>query len=723
MDELKGTVERLIFHSADNGFSIFVLALSNQQTVLVKGHVGSLHPGEEVHLQGAWVFHKKFGNQFEATRCIQQLPTTIVGIKKYLSSGLIKGIGAIYADRLVNYFGADVLTVIEQTPERLNEIEGIGPKRISTIVEAFKTQKDIHHLMIFLQERDISPAYATKIYKTYGHNALAVLHENPYRLADDIWGIGFKIADSIAQKLGFDPNSTQRVEAAISYIISQAAQQGHLYIVVETLKEKIKELLQLPPECHDRVKLALHNLYEQDKIKLITENEVHYVTLSQYYHIEKSVAQRINTLLEHSTSIQFDFDRIYASLRNPAPNDIELNEDQQRGIMACLQNKITIITGGPGTGKTTLIKKLLSILESYHCRYKLAAPTGRAAKRIIEGTGRFAATIHRLLEFDVSTMRFGYNETHALPVDFLILDEASMIDIFLAQALLKALPFNAHLLLIGDVDQLPSVGAGNFLNDLIASEKITRIKLTHIFRQAQDSLIIVNAHKVNHGEFPVSFLDGARRDFKFIKEDNPEAIFGHLEKIYTQELKKHGLSSDDAMVLVPMNRGVVGTHRINQYLQKLLNPQTTDTQLVYAGTLYTTGDRVMQIRNNYDKGVFNGDIGTIESVSIDTKVLLVRFFDKLVEYDASELDELVLAYAISIHKSQGSEYSAAIVPLFMQHFTLLQRNLVYTAITRAKKLCILIGQPKAIAMAIKNNRNIKRTTFLKQFLTTDLTAR
>jgi exodeoxyribonuclease V alpha subunit len=391
--------------------------------------------------------------------------------------------------------------------------------------------------------------------------------------------------------------------------------------------------------------------------------------------------------------------------------------------MNCLQHKVTVITGGPGTGKTTLIKKLLSILDDQSINYKLAAPTGRAAKRIMEGTGRHALTIHRLLEFDVSTMSFTHNESNALKVQFLIIDEASMIDIFLAYAILKALPHDAHLILIGDVDQLPSVGAGNFLNDLIASGKIPCIRLKQIFRQAQDSMIIVNAHRVNSGEFPTTQLPDAKKDFIFIKEENPEFVAAHLETIYGKGLQRFGIPTHESMVLVPMNRGTVGTHKINHDLQQLLNPDSQLPSLMQAGTTYKVGDRVMQIRNNYDKNVFNGDIGTIDEIDTQERMLTVHFPEQTVIYEQSELDELVLAYAISIHKSQGSEFNAVIIPIFMQHFTLLQRNLLYTAITRAKKLCILIGQPKAIAMAINNNKGLKRTTFLQEFLTTDLQCR
>ena len=573
--------------------------------------------------------------------------------------------------------------------------------------------------MVFLQEKGITASYAARIYKHYRHESLAIVQENPYRLADEVWGIGFKTADEIAMKLGFQPQAPQRIAAGILYAISVASQQGHLYVELQDLKAKTRELLDFTPDMHDDLlKQALHTLYNKDKIKLLTEDGVHYITLTSFYFSEQGVAHRITKLLTTPISFSFDIDELYKTLRAPNEGELYLNEDQQRGIMSCLQNKITIITGGPGTGKTTLIKKLLTLLDLERVNYKLAAPTGRAAKRIIEGTGRYAMTIHRLLEFDVSTMSFTHNEHHALKLDFLIIDEASMIDIFLAHAILKALPHNAHLVLIGDVDQLPSVGAGNFLQDLIASNKIACVRLTQIFRQAQNSLIVVNAHKINKGEFPVSFLPESRRDFKFIKEENAETIIEHLKSILSLELTKHGIGVDDAIVLTPMNKGAVGTHALNHALQKLLNSHPTHEQVSYAGTIYKRNDKVMQIRNNYDKQVYNGDIGSIEEVDIENRELKVNFGDhRIIGYEFEELSELVLAYAISIHKSQGSEYSAVIVPLFTQHFILLQRNLVYTALTRAKRLCIFIGQPRALAIALNNNKGTKRITFLQKFLT------
>lgn len=723
-EELTGTIERSIYQHPDNGFTVMVMVFGNKQSAIVTGHLAHVQPGQEVTVQGAWKMHPKFGRQFEVAQCIAHTPSTVLGLKKYLGSGLIKGIGPVYAEKLVARFGLDVLKIIENEPHRLESVPGIGPKRVEKIVAGWRDQKEISTIMIFLQERGISASFATKIYKTYGQQSLDVLKKNPYRLVDDIWGVGFKTADKIAQQLGIAPTSIERVRAGIAHAISVTVQSGHLYAELSALREKTIELLELDESVVEPViKQALQDLYREEKIKLISVDDEHFVTLSQYYFSEKGVANKIRRLLEAQTTLKrFDIDKVYASLRTPKEGDIALNEDQQRGIMACVQQRVSIITGGPGTGKTTLIKKLLSILDDNKCTYKLAAPTGRAAKRIQEGTGKFAMTLHRMLEFDFTTMQFVHNEQNALKTDFLIVDEASMIDVFLAHALLKAVPLNAHVVFIGDIDQLPSVGAGNFLNDLIASDVVPTVRLTEIFRQAQDSLIIVNAHRVNKGEFPTTNIPGSKKDFVFIREEDPTTINDHLRTIFAR-LPSYHINSADTAVLVPMNRGIVGTYAINYYLQELLNPGQPEKPLVHAGTTYKIGDRVMQIRNNYDKLVFNGDTGTISSIDTDEQTLVVNFGDREVSYEYSEVDELVLAYAMSIHKSQGSEYAATVIPIFTCHFTLLQRNLLYTAITRSKRLCILIGQTKAIAIAIKNNKGIVRKTFLKEFLTTDLQCR
>jgi exodeoxyribonuclease V alpha subunit len=732
MEELKGNIEKFIFQSSDTGFCVFILK-SKSESITIRGYFPSLQIGQDVSLSGKWVDHPKFGNQFEAQSCIPIIPTSKFGLKKFLGSGLIKGIGKIYAEKLVDYFGEKVIEVIENEPDRLNEIDGIGVKRVELITSSFQEHRHISRIMIFLQDKGISPAYATKIYKKYKHESIAVVQQNPYRLADEIWGIGFKIADQIAQNLGLSKESIDRIKAGITFAITSEIGNGHLYVEVENLKKKSTELLELNSDnSQELIKRGLHELYSCDKIKIITtptlipsENhesqDKHFITLSQYYATEKNVANWIEKLNLTTTKFNFDYDKIYTQLRTQ--NHIELNEKQQKAILSCLQNKISIVTGGPGTGKTTVIKTLIDILKSNNVSFQLTAPTGRAAKRMQESTFNKAQTIHRLLEFDVSIMKFKINENCTLKVDFLIVDEASMIDIFLANSLLKALPIHAHLVLIGDIDQLPSVGAGNFLKDLINSKKVSCVQLTEIFRQAQNSLIVVNAHRINKGEFPTTFLSDSKKDFIFIKEEDPTKVKEHLENIIKYTLKKNHIEIEHSIVLVPMNKGIVGAHKLNLDLQKMINSDETKKSIQRIGYTFRLGDRVMQIRNNYDKFIFNGDMGTIEDIDIDDKKLFIRFDKKLLEYEHSELDEIVLAYAISVHKSQGSEYDAVIVPIFTQHFTLLQRNLIYTALTRAKKLCIFIGQVKALAIAIKNNKNLDRKTFLKEFLTTDLECR
>ncbi len=482
------------------------------------------------------------------------------------------------------------------------------------------------------------------------------------------------------------------------------------------------EILELTKAEHaNKLKQAFQELHTQETIKLIKYEELHFVTLSQFLFTEKNIAKKINLLLSTPSVHNFDLDKIYQDLRTS--NTIQLNDDQQLAIISALKNKITIVTGGPGTGKTTLIRQLLAILDSYNMQYKLAAPTGRAAKRIQENTGKFAATIHRLLEFDVSSMKFVHNEQNTLKTHFLILDESSMIDTFLMNSILKALPQDIHLILIGDIDQLPSVGAGNVLSDLINSNQVPYTKLTQIFRQAQDSLIITNAHRVNQGEFPTSQTnseDQKLKDFIFIKTEDPTNLPQLLENIVKNTLIKYKIYPNQMAILAPMHRGSAGTQKINFDVQKLLNPNNNDKIVQHSGYSYKVSDRIMQLKNNYDKHVFNGDTGQICEINTTDQKIICDYDGRLVEYEFSELDELTLAYAISIHKSQGSEYDAVVIPIFTQHFTLLQRNLLYTAITRAKKLCILIGQTRAIAMAVKNNKTIERKTFLKQLLTSDL---
>ncbi|MCL5436788.1 MAG: ATP-dependent RecD-like DNA helicase [Candidatus Dependentiae bacterium] len=719
-EKIEGIVGRFLFKSPDDAFVVFVLEPSQnapgEKGAVVRGYLPAIAEGQDVVLSGSWTVHPKFGRQFNAHHSEVTLPTSVEGLKKYLGSGIIKGIGPSYAEKLVAHFGVDVLSIIDTEPHRLTHVEGIGPKRAADIVEAWQRHKAIANLMVFLHSKGISTSLALRIYKRYGDNAVAHITQNPYRLATEVWGVGFLTADRIAQNLDIAPNDPRRIAAGLEYVLSVATTQGHLYVEETKLREKATEALALQPEQHPLLDSAIAQLARQNLVVSVPYQGQEFVGLATHFALEQEVVRHLARLLQTSPSKELNTTALYESLRAPTAGKLELNEDQQRGIMTALAGKVSIITGGPGTGKTTLVRTLLTLLDQERCTYRLAAPTGRAAKRLSESTGRFATTIHRLLEFKPENGKFVHDESNTLKLDFLIVDETSMIDIFLAAAILRALPSTARLLFIGDANQLPSVGPGNVLKDLIASKKIPCIILTKIFRQAQSSLITVNAHRVQNGEFPTTSIEGSRRDFAFIKMGEAATLAPLLKRLFAGELKKRGFEHTDVQILTPMNRGVAGTHVLNSLVQGLVFPEAR-AAITHNGSSFHVGDRVMQLRNNYDKNVFNGDIGRIETVAPEERKLQIRFPDGgLVDYEQEDLDELVLAYATTIHKSQGSEYPVVIIPIFMQHFMLLQKNLLYTALTRAQKLCILIGEPRAIAMAIKKADATQRVTFLVELL-------
>ena len=715
---LEGVLERIVFFNEENSFTVARLQVQGKQDlVTIVGALSLPTPGETLRLKGQWVVDTKFGQQFRVESCLSVLPATIVGMKKYLGSGLVKGIGPIMARRIVDKFGLETFDIIEDSPERLREAEGIGPIRTERITKAWQEQKEIREVMVFLQGHEVSPAYAVKIFKVYGDKAISVVKENPYRLALDISGIGFKTADKIARSMGIDPNSQIRAEAGIIHVLSELVDEGHVYYPYEELKEKAAELLEVDPAI---LETALATLAQQNRILIEEWPEVKAVYLTPLHVAEANVARRLKALIESPKQpLQIDVEKAIEWVQGT--NHIELAETQKQALRKAIGGKVLVLTGGPGTGKTTLVNSLVRILEKKGQRIVLASPTGRAAKRLSEVTGREAKTIHRLLEFSPKEGGFKRNEDNPLDADLVVIDEASMVDILLMNHLLKAIPPAATLFLVGDVDQLPSVGPGNVLKDIIASGCVETVILTEIFRQAQESLIIVNAHRVNRGEFPqLKPQQGQRPDFYYIEKDTPEEVLGVIKELCVKRLPNafHLSPLDDIQVMTPMHRGTVGVANLNAELQSLLNPE--GKVITRGGRLFRMNDKVMQIKNNYEKDVFNGDIGRLVGIDLDEQKVQVKFEDRVVDYELSDLDDLVLAYAISIHKSQGAEYPAVVVPLLSQHYIMLQRNLLYTAITRAKRLVVLVGSKRAIAIAVRNNKVQHRYTNLASRLSAKL---
>ncbi len=704
MEYLSGIVERITYTNEENGFSVIkIKSRGFSDLVTVVGSLAAVNVGAVVKLKGEWKFDSKFGKQFSVVDYRETVPATVAGIEKYLGSGLIKGIGPVNARRIVNCFKEDTIRVIEEEPDRLGDVGGIGPKRVAMIKKAWQEQKEIKNVMLFLQSNGVSTAYAVKIFKTYGNESINTVKTNPYKLADDIWGIGFKTADKIARQLGFDINSYERCRSGLIYVLNELSNDGHCYSGREQLIAEAQKILELDDAL---LNSTIDKMIEE---KSVIKDTGDAIFLPPFYYSEIGTAKRIKDILAGPCMFQSAFSGdILVKLEKEY--GIKYDDVQVDAIATAARSKFMVLTGGPGTGKTTTTLAVIKVFERLGASILLAAPTGRAAKRMSETTGMEAKTIHRLLEFKPPE---GYkkNEDSPLECDVLIIDETSMVDIILMYNLLKAVADNTIVILVGDVDQLPSVGAGNVLKDIIDSGIVNVIKLTRIFRQAQGSAIITNAHKINKGEYPG--LNGGRSsDFFFIEEEEPAKVVETIKELCAKRLPKHYNVSpiDDIQVLCPMQRGEAGAHNLNTVLQETLNPEAIFVK--YGGMQYRLHDKVMQIKNNYDKSVFNGDIGRIVSIDTEDRTLVIRFDDNNVEYDATELDEVVLAYATTVHKSQGSEYKIVVAPFTMQHYMMLQRNLLYTCVTRAKKVFVLVGSRKAIGIAVGNNRTQKRNTLL-----------
>ncbi|MCT4534398.1 ATP-dependent RecD-like DNA helicase [Halodesulfovibrio sp.] len=713
--ELHGTLERIVFHNEENGYSVLRFKTTAGDNHTVVGNMADPQVGSSLKLTGEWVENAKFGRQFKILTYETSLPAGVVGIRHYLASGLIKGVGPKTAERIVDAFGEDTFAILDNEPERLSAVKGIGKRTAKGIQEAWSEHRGIRDLIMFLQPHGVSTAYAVRIYKFYGKHALSVVQENPYRLAMDINGIGFVTADTIAQKIGFDVDSPLRAEAGTLYMLTKTSDEGHVYFPLDGLVTKTSDTLNIRA---DLVEDAIDTLEREERVVVeeLSNGQVA-VYRSRYHAYESGISTYIKKILgsPKTVLIKDPDETVETVVENLG---IELAEEQLEAVHTAVRTKMMVLTGGPGTGKTTITKAIVQAYKKLKAKILLCAPTGRAAKRMFETIGVEAKTIHRLLEYSPREDGFQRNENNPLACSLIVIDEASMMDTMLMFHLLKAIPLGATVIFVGDVHQLPSVGPGNVLKDVISSGVVDVAELHEVFRQAQESDIITNAHKINAGEVP--FLESSKErlsDFYFIRQDEPERCAAMIVDLVKNHIPRRFRFDpiDQIQVLTPMHKGSAGSGNLNHLLQEALNPQPLC--LKRGDREFRLDDKVMQLRNNYDKDVFNGDIGRICVVNTEDKKLTVRFDDeKNVIYDFNELDELVPAYAISIHKSQGSEYQAVVIPVLTQHYVLLQRNLIYTGVTRGKKLVILVGSSKALTMAIKNNKMQKRFTYLSQRL-------
>lgn len=756
MPTLEGSVENIVFRNEDNHYTVARFRLNDSGRLFrddlttIVGTLPGIHVGELLRVEGEWESDPRYGRQLHVTSFIQRLPASTEGMVRYLSSGLIKGIGPKKAQLIVDHFGEQTLAIIEQQPERLSEVKGIGAKDRDRIIKSWGEQSEIKELHLFLQSHDVSINVATRIYKQYGKDSIKVIRENPYQLEKDVHGIGFRTADDIAIKLGLPHDSIPRLATGLKYVLTQAANDdGHCFLLRDNLVIRAAEILKAPPEA---VQVAMQQLstdsdvfieapaqllapafppssppHQDAETEPLPDAEEGQESQERIYYAPfwyaESGSARLLRLLQQApsslppTTLQ-QWERVFDLLKQK--RNMHLTERQQEAVKMAYNQKVCILTGGPGTGKSTSIRALLMLLRTRKIDFALAAPTGRAAKRLTEATGAQAKTLHRLLEFAPHDNSYQRNEENPLPYQFVIVDEFSMVDILLFYHLLKALPRESHLLLVGDADQLPSVGPGNALRDLLRSETVSTVRLTELFRQAQQSKIIVNAHRINAGQMPYTKIE-ASSDFFFMAEEDPlrvqQLVLDLVQRRLPARYRFNPMA--DIQVISPMYRGPVGVSILNEKLQAALNPASF-AQVEWGDRVFRIGDKVMQMRNDYDKGVFNGDVGWIRRIDAENSTLKVEFLEEagpmLVDYDFHELDELVLAYAVTVHKSQGSEYPAVVIPLVKEHRMLLQRNLLYTAITRAKRFCVLVGQPYALELAVRNDRVAWRNTALAERL-------
>ena len=712
---LEGVLERITYQNDENGYTIAkILPKGKIQPVTVVGALAGVQVGESLVLNGTWINHHQYGRQFEVKSYQVRYPATLEGIRKYLGSGLIKGVGPVTARKIVDYFGLKTLDVLDNTPEKILEVPGIGPSKADLIGNAWVEQQQIKEVMLFLQSHGVSASLAVKIYKQYGEKSITVVRETPYQLARDIFGVGFKTADQIARKMGLATDSPDRIQTGLLYALGNLSNEGHCFATRDQLLAAVIPLLDLPREL---CAAQIENLILQDAIIM----DMNMLYLPPFYHAEKGVATKLLKIMRSQHDRLGNFQKVNWPLAFSVldrSGKIQLTDQQKLGIQTALTKKVSVLTGGPGTGKSTITGSIIQLLKERRASVLLAAPTGRAAKRLSETTGLEAKTIHRLLEFTPSEgVNFARDRENPLNADLIIIDETSMVDILLMNHLLNAIEAGSHILFVGDMDQLPSVGAGNVLRDLIESSVIPVIRLDTIFRQAEDSFIIVNAHRINNGEMPL-FSKEAVDFFLFPETDALKAADWVVDLVSERVLNKFGFDPiKDIQVLTPMHRGACGVTELNERLQSALNPEDPRKAEVRHGSrVFRVGDRVMQIRNDYERKIFNGDLGVIANIDTENHIVMVNFEERMVPCETLQLEEVVHAFAISIHKSQGSEFPVVVIPLLMQHYMMLQRNLLYTAVTRARKLVVMVGDKKSIAMAVRNNKIASRNTLLKERL-------